>query len=348
MQLFYWPQGREAPDDGPDWAPIRGVYQQVDRFLSNVLARVGQNTVVLVVSDHGFGPRRLASNCLNPMLARVGLLRFRADVRPRSPLGFLLRWGRRRLPLPFQYLLAKRLPALYVRAVSQSKNPDVDWSRTQVFASLRGRSIWINLKGRQAYGIVPPEEYEALRQRVSELLLTLTDPATGRRVVRAVHRREDVFRGPYLDRAADLLVEWDEVIAGDGLAYPDGGQPVYARPQSRRVGEAGWTANHRSEGVFIAWGPGVIRPGVTLTESAHAASPVTHYDISPTVLHLQGLPVPADMDGRVLAEIFTEEYHRGHAVRIGQSGATADRTVGLEADEARLVEERLRSLGYLE
>jgi predicted AlkP superfamily phosphohydrolase/phosphomutase len=72
-----------------------------------------------------------------------------------------------------------------------------------------GGNLFVNLRGREPLGIVEPgRDYEAVRQAIAEALSGLRDPETGRQVVKKVHRREEVFDGPYLEQAADLLVEW--------------------------------------------------------------------------------------------------------------------------------------------
>jgi len=69
-------------------------------------------------------------------------------------------------------------------------------------------------------------------------------------------------------------------------------------------------------------------------------------DIAPTVLHLLGLPVPADMDGRVLEEIFPE----APPVRYEEVDNRRAMETAMEysAQEAELIEQRLKGLGYVE
>jgi arylsulfatase A-like enzyme len=93
---------------------------------------------------------------------------------------------------------------------------------------------------------------------------------------------------------------------------------------------------HRPEGIFIGWGPG-FRAGAEVPD-AHIT------DLAPTILHAMGLPVPDDMDGRVLAGALSTdrpvEYQRAAAGERGEA-------LGLSGDESAEVEERLRALGYL-
>jgi len=79
----------------------------------------------------------------------------------------------------------------------------IEWDKTRAFyASVSGRSVYVNLKGRQPHGIVEPgREYEELRAELKERLLGLKDPATGNHVAQAVHTREEVYSGPFVNQA---------------------------------------------------------------------------------------------------------------------------------------------------
>jgi hypothetical protein len=79
---------------------------------------------------------------------------------------------------------------------------------------------------------------------------------------------------------------------------------------------------------------------------AHAAL----YDIAPTILYLQDHPVPADMDGRVLTDIFTEDHVHLLPIQQGEATGTSPQQAEavLDEEEARKIEERLRGLGYID
>ena len=73
-------------------------------------------------------------------------------------------------------------------------------------------------------------------------------------------------------------------------------------------------------------------------------------DISPTILHLLGVPVPEDMDGQVLEGIFKPEFLAAHPLRSGAASGTSglEQASGYTEEESAKVEERLQALGYLE
>lgn len=343
VQHHFWPAAGTSLD-APEWAPIRTVYQLVDSFLGQLLQRIDENTTVLVVSDHGFGPRPRAPYALNRLFARVGLLGGRPGQARRSSqcLRNLFLFGRQVIPLRVQEALIQAMPGLHTRAVTEHRYWGLDWSRTRVFASRYGGSVYVNLQGRQPEGIVAPEDVDSLLERVRDVVSNLTDPATGRQLVRGVYRREDLYHGPYLDDAGDLVIEWDREALGDALCYQSEGTPIIVEAPERGGAEGRWTGTHCHHGVFIARGPYIKPGGVVETPCL--------YDVAPTILYLQDHPVPNDMDGRVLAEIFAGGRLERKPVRWMEpiSSAIGADLPALDAGEARQVEDRLRGLGYID
>ena len=343
VQHFFWPED-EIPLESPRWAPIRDLYQRMDAHLGELLKHVDADTTILIVSDHGFGSKQAAKRCLNLLFAHLGLLQHReggSRLQTRL-LKALLLYGRRSIPHRLQLPLAQAFPRLHLRAVDEPKYAGIEWSQTQVFSGIPGRNIRINLQGRQPEGMVPSEDYHLVRERVRNILMNLTDPDTGRRLVRTVHNREDLYHGPHTEQADDLLIEWEAELPEDGICYDAGDKRVIVRAPEESTGQKELTGGHRSEGIFIAYGPH-IKSGTTVTGA-------TLYDIAPTILYLQSHPIPTDMDGKVLTDIFTEEHLHHHPIH--HSEPTGDRTQAsapeLETEDIGKIEERLRNLGYIE
>jgi hypothetical protein len=101
-----------------------------------------------------------------------------------------------------------------------------------------------------------------------------------------------------------------------------------------------FSGTHRLEGILVAHGPGVRRG-----EKIEGAA-IT--DLAPTILYQQGLPVPSDMDGRVLEGVFTEGFLESHPVRsCGGRAAPQGEGAGLSREEQESIERSLRGLGYM-
>jgi predicted AlkP superfamily phosphohydrolase/phosphomutase len=99
---------------------------------------------------------------------------------------------------------------------------------------------------------------------------------------------------------------------------------------------------HAPEGVFIASGPGIRR--------AHAFQGAHVLDVTPTILHLFGEPVPLDMDGKVLASIFDSEWLESHGPRYADvdTSWSPERELDTMTEGQEEVLERLRAIGYIE
>ena len=174
----------------------------------------------------------------------------------------------------------------------------IDWTQTQAFtlrADLHGY-IRINLLGREARGIVPPEEYHSLCRRISEGLHSFRDATTGEPLVADVCLASDVVpSGSRNDRLPDLIVRWSETSAAPHKAIeaPLLGRIVRATPGRIPNGRSG---NHRSSGFLIARGPG-IPAGTRLATGADIL------DLPPTVLARLGARSQVPLAGKVLHQL---------------------------------------------
>jgi predicted AlkP superfamily phosphohydrolase/phosphomutase len=149
--------------------------------------------------------------------------------------------------------------------------------------------------------------------------------------------RDDTAVFEQVRRGADVYPDDPHGVRPDLLLVPLGGMSVYRDLNPKRWIEhydiPGGT--HRSTGVLIAAGPG-IRPGRLCANLV---------DLAPTMLACVGAPVPDDLDGRVLTELFREPPWVRFVPPTGPSD-TRDAS-DLDAEEEAQVRERLRALGYM-
>src|SRR3954471_1900102 len=278
----------------PDWekrgreSDVAEAYRILDSSLGDLLRRAGDETNVLVVSDHGGGSLRGVVN-LNAWLAREGYLAYTQKGPSNGGGGaHKLFELRRKLPKEWRYSLKQRLPWLRERAYRLRPASVVDWPHTRAFAYGIFGNIVLNVAGRERSGVVQPgEEYERLRDELAERLLRLRSD-DGELIVAAAHRREDLYEGPELERIPGLIVEFrDYAWPGKGNLTERASSladtiTIRAHPDQRYAG------GHRPDGIFVLSGP-AARPGAEL----HAAIA----DVAPTVMYLMGEPVPAAFEG---------------------------------------------------
>ncbi len=155
----------------------------------------------------------------------------------------------------------------------------------------------------------------------------------GTPLVSGVWRREEVYAGPHCAAAPDLIVETAPGHHGGfDLDHLVTDVPLTAL---RAI-----NGSHTAEGILVAAG-GPFRRGVVL-------EPPQLADVLPTAVHLLGVPLPDDLDGRVLVEALEPEYVAAHPVRRAAREGAAGERVTLPADDEGEMRKFLRGLGYVE
>jgi predicted AlkP superfamily phosphohydrolase/phosphomutase len=322
-------------DEAQRWGDlVNRFYRKMDAALGEMLEHVGPDDTIFVISDHGGAitpPRQLN---LNVWLAQQGWLT--PQERTKSLKERIYALNQKLLPARVRSMLRRSAPRSVqggLRSMWQGLQA-IDFGRTQVYQfpmkcpPLTG--IVINTQGRQPQGTVPPEQYEQLREQVMTAVRSLKDPRTGEAVVREVYRREDLYHGEYVDRAPDIIVWCHDQYKEGPLAQ---GPVVGQVPFDELVQVPG---SHDERGILIAAGPG-IAPGKEI-DGANLI------DMTPTILHAMELPVPADMDGRVLTELFADEREvRSVELALARSSEQSF----LSEDEEQQIKDKLKGWGYL-
>lgn len=321
---------------------ILDYYCYLDQQLQPIVDSLDNNTTLILMSDHGFGPFHKFIH-VNNWLIQQKLMHIRPGLIPRlKQTAFQLGFAPMNVYNALMKLGLGALKREVVRGQGQGllktlflSFEDVDWRRTVAYSLGNIGQIYVNLSGREPLGAVRPgRDYEQVRDDIMGRLLELRDPATGEQVVEAVYRREELYHGPQLERAADIL------FMPRRLEYFGFGEYEFGSHKIIEAMKRGISGTHRMNGIFIAYGA-AIRPGT----SPHQARLI---DLAPTIHYLLGVPIPAGMDGRVLQEII-QPGSRPEAIISNddhwQQTAGAD---GLLTEaEKETLSGRLRSLGYV-
>jgi len=332
---------------------ILQVYRRLDGVVGRFLERLPEETMVMVVSDHGGGPVSDRVLYLNRFLEKLGLLKYKEQKK--SLFGqakqqvvrsvYRILYGI--LGPEQKKFLAGLFPGLRERFEgAYTSFANIDWGSTKAYCSeilASPPSIWINRKDKKPAGIVSDEEYEPLLDLITQKLAELKDPRTEQPVVPRVYRRDELFHGPFSEEAPDLILDWWSANAFSVKpSFPEeSDQPVLqVRPRGPVKG-AEWGGTHRKDGILIMRG-GPFRRAATI-EGARLV------DMAPTVLHIMGQKVPDDLDGRILVDALEASYVEQHVAQYQKaSGEAPDDKASYSADEAALVEARLKALGYID
>ncbi|MBW2322458.1 MAG: alkaline phosphatase family protein [Deltaproteobacteria bacterium] len=319
-------------------------YQFLEEKIEDIISMLDEETVIMIFSDHGMGPvyRNFHINNFfeergwlkskKPLFSMKEILRSMGLSLERMKL-FLDSSGmrvlaRRLLPPGVKNYVRKNLPAEGIELEIIDWSKTLDWSNSLAYLSSRtGQGIMINRDN--------VEDYEAFREEIIESLLNLKDPETGRHVVKRVYKKEELFQGPYLNNAPDMLLEPAETYELQEKL----GASVF---QDVNVSRVPISANHQKEGILLLFSKRDLHQG-------HNLSDVKIADIAPTVLCALGFSVPRDMDGRVIVEAFDEAFLKNSPVRysdisLNMESASESMT---STDEAK-VADRLRDLGYID
>jgi hypothetical protein len=161
-------------------------------------------------------------------------------------------------------------------------------------------------------------------------------------VVEAVHHRDEVYSGPFVDDAPDLLIHWKDYAYFTKKGIDKAGQ-IFSRELTLDASNFPHSGTHRIDGIFLACGA-CIRPGQWL-------SGLRIIDVAPSLLYLQGAAIPNDLDGRLRSDMFDEGYVSANPPQYTGDGATKEpptQTPPTPPEDDKLLQERLRSLGYIE
>ncbi|MFN2256472.1 MAG: alkaline phosphatase family protein [Candidatus Promineifilaceae bacterium] len=314
---------------------IRDGYKLVDHYTGRLMEMLPDDASTIVMSDHGFGPLLNMVN-INVFFMEKGLMKLKKDIWTQlKALAF--RWGITP-STAYQLIVKMGMQNLTARVSKQTRNDvigrflsfdSVDWKRTVAYSMGHVGQVYLNLAGREPHGIVQADEYEKTRQRVIDVLSELADE-NGRPILSRVILGEEAYHGPYSAKGPDLHLILDDYNMIACPLFATEGKIITLQIR----GDSGC---HRSEGIFMAQGPG-IKNGAKL--------PANHIrDLAPTIMHMLGEPVPSIMDGRVLTEIFDQPQQVTFDDRDQENMVIPEQ--GFNADEAQQVEDRLRGLGYL-
>lgn len=320
---------------------LERVYMALDRAAGELM-RIWPDAELTIVSDHGSGGSSDRVLYLNRVLEDAGFLAFKKSAAGSSRAVKLMKdLALRALPPKLRETIFHFGDALLPSWLeSQARFGSIDFSRTRAFSDELNYfpAIHLNIEGREPKGIIAPSAREATIRELERALLALRDPDNGQPIVRRVFRREELFEGPYLDRAPDLLLD---LHLREGYSYnvmpstPDRSSPPIATiPPDEYLGRKGRSmpGSHREHGFFLAYGPSIAPAGEIDAAIADATA---------TLLARLGIRNLPDAKGRVLFEIFDDLVE---ADRELPAAPAMPRREG----NSSFLERRLRALGYVD
>ncbi|RLD10259.1 MAG: hypothetical protein DRI44_06470 [Chlamydiae bacterium] len=309
-------------------------FQLVDKLIGEFLEKLPDDVHVMSFSDHGFGPVH-SDIYLNNYLLEKGYITLKegakAEIKVTTSVKiksvivkFLEKIGL------WKFYRDYRLKTIPVGTVWFLKN--IDWTKTKaVMASMAGKSIRLNVCNRDPIGAVNSDEVVSVIESLKKDLLDLCDPDTGEKVITKIWRGTEAYSGEYAIYAPDVILE---TASGYSFHHGFSDSIIKESTQHGRIR----SGDHEQFGTFILSGEG-IKSG-KLDEAGIM-------DIAPTILHIMGLPVSDEMDGKFLEEAFEEKWKEKHPLKIIEEIEWSAEISSTSDDEEKQIAEQLKALGYL-
>lgn len=294
-------------------------YERLETLLKQFIDTIKpKNTVIM--SDHGFHARSTKYFHINTYLEREGFLYRNKSLKGRfSILTYTV--GVKLVEIfPF---IRNLVPEKAKSSVGIKQMTDrIDWSKTLAYADFH-RGIFINKE-------ITGAERDKVAQAIVEKMMACEDPQTGNKVFKVVKRKEEIFSGPYFDLLPDIVWLPDADYRVNANLFP---KLISPRLDAPHISGEHMAA---ADGIFILKGPGVVKN--KRIEGAHIS------DLAPTILYMMDVPIPSDIDGKVLRSAFEPSHREPQYAKAGEAGK---KDFAFTQKEEKKLEERLKGLGYL-
>jgi predicted AlkP superfamily phosphohydrolase/phosphomutase len=307
-----YPQRREQ---------VRNIFTKLDTALGKLFALAQEREAqVVIMSDHGHGRQRGWVRA-NKLLQKWGYMTMTGK----------LKWFACQMAREYQKY---RYPDKYSRPVRLvDKRLSIDWSRSKavVCHTAMWGFLYLNVRGRQPDGIIEPgEEYEACRNDLIGRFSAEKDPFNGELLFPEIIKPETVY--------GESTHPW---VCPDLLLVPQEGMKVNRRTRGKwtvkHIDPATAKGTHLLHGLWMAAGE-----NIKTNHSFQANIP----DMTPTLLAMLEIPVPKDMDGKVLLDLFQHPPQVQYSA--AKEMAAPSQNTGYSAEEEEQIQQHLADLGYMD
>ena len=330
IQHFYW----------TDLNTLSEIWTIIDQGIGRLLRSIQSmnHTNVFLISDHGFGKVK-GIFCIDRWLIEKRYLRTKGLLQGlfrhiRTKIDSLV-FSMIKFLCSFEFdfndkiLLSVFKKTLYLseRLFGRNSVSYWDWNKSKVFALANGISAHIYINKNQ---VSTTSGFENLKKEIQARLTNEIDiPLT-------VFDKHEVYSGNHLEYCPDLIAihKNQEYIIRDTAAHAEA---IFNRNQGKHLT---WTGTHRMNGIFVAYGQDIKRN--KLIQEANII------DLAPTILHILGVPIPSDIDGKVLKTIFkpSSDLARKEIKHIEIDLEKGQKEHTYSEHENEELKDRLRQLGY--
>ena len=317
----------DAPREMRKAIPV--AYKIVDESLHKIMRVFDEDTLLIVMSDHGAGPV-YKEVFINDYLRSLGLIRRSRGGLFEMAISRLLRTSgveRGRLATIFGYLKGALRVMIHPTRPRSSYVPAwIDWSRTKAFSMGHLGGIMVNQRV-----IREKSKYSVLIDYLTQKLYALRDPESGEKIVDRVYKRSEIYSGENVKEAPDLLFTTKNMTYVPRIGYELESDQIVRHSKG--------SGGHRREGILIMYGEDV-KKGYKLRDC-------DIIDLMPTILYRMSLQIPSDVDGKVLVEAFHPSLVKEHPVELTEATSIrSSKKSELSTEEKEELKRRLQELGY--
>jgi len=327
IQHFYWKYMDESHpfyehDDNLS-SSIMDAYKRADEILGTLMEAYKEYNFI-VVSDHGAGPYFMDIS-MNKWLADNGYLFFKKSRNPLKMITNAIGIDFFVSKLVNLGLLNKLKKISFLKKTFAMSYEDIDWKRTKAYSFGYYAPIYLNKKL-----IETEEEKKRTEDDIIDGLNKIEDPFSKQPIIKQIWKKSDLYSGSMVGSLPDIIMNIGDFAYCSSSEMVMSSNQLFSKPKTFKSGD------HRMNGIFMAYGPD-FKKGTNVKDA-------NIIDIAPTVLHMFGIQIPGDVDGKVLKHAFKSESHAEKSVDLEQAEASYTSTT---KEEENFLKQRLKDLGYL-
>jgi len=299
---------------------IEAIYEKLDWAVGEIFKLSGDKVVKFIVSDHGLCQTRADIN-INELLCQLGYL---SKTMSRKALAYFLKSGR-----------TEKIIKRKGREIKMKINYRYDPLSSKVYcASGLMYGININLVGRNPEGRIKLQDYDTACQEIVDALRLSRDPDTKEKLFDRVWQNNLAVKRKSKDFPPDIY------FIPHKMEYTVS-TPLKIATKGRYINKARKTSGfHDLYGIFIALGQHIKRGKLN--------TPLSLIDLAPTILRILGVPIPYDVDGKILSGILLKNSHLlKNQPEFQRSSAIKRKAYKMDRKKQKRIFGQLKKMGYI-
>ncbi|MCX9011807.1 MAG: alkaline phosphatase family protein [Candidatus Methanoperedens sp.] len=278
-------------------------YKIIDSGIRELIEQDRSNSTIFLMSDHGFTGLKDTFYINEWLYQKNYLFKKKAQIKFLNKLFLnqdnLINITKKTKIFPIILDKVDRSLLIKLKKIIPTKAGEFNEEGAEKIIDF-DKSLTVALKQGPIYinkAKLTDSEYEKIRDDISYGLKQIIHPVTKENIIKKVFKKEEVYKGNYLDDAPDLVILTNEGYEVD-LILSLSSAPVMWESCKAETTQNKWVGTHKMHGIFLAYGKN-IKKGLKINGTKI-------YDLAPTILHIFKCPLPKDLDGRVIEEIFED------------------------------------------